>query len=62
MVGKVVHVELKNDMVIVGTLQSVDQYLNIKLNDIEVENVERFPHMVSDSLSPLFYNFPDGVG
>ncbi len=38
--------ELKNDMVITGTLQSVDQFLNIKVTDIQVEDVERFPHMV----------------
>lgn len=46
MVGKSVHVELKNDMVITGQLQSVDQFLNMKLADIQVEDVERYPHMV----------------
>ncbi len=28
--------ELKNDLAITGTLHSVDQYLNIKLNNIRV--------------------------
>ena len=44
------HIELKNDMVITGQLLSVDQYLNMKLTDIEVEDVERYPHMVLDIL------------
>ena len=36
LVGKELAVELKNDVVITGTLMSVDQYLNIKLNNINV--------------------------
>ena len=32
LVGKQITVELKNDLEIRGTLVSVDQYLNIKLN------------------------------
>lgn len=47
MVGKKVEVELKNEMVVSGTLQSVDQFLNLKLDDIVVEDVERYPHMLS---------------
>jgi U6 snRNA-associated Sm-like protein LSm2 len=47
LVGKRISVELKNDMAIDGTLKSVDQFLNIQVNDIEVQDVERFPHMVS---------------
>jgi U6 snRNA-associated Sm-like protein LSm2 len=46
LIGQTISVELKNDMVITGTLQSVDQFLNIKVTDIQVEDVERFPHMV----------------
>ena len=42
-----VTVELKNDLCITGILHSVDQYLNIKLNSIRVENVEQYPHMLS---------------
>ena len=40
-------VELKNDLAISGTLHSVDQYLNIKLNDVHVINESKYPHMVS---------------
>lgn len=31
---------------ICGTLHSVDQYLNIKLTDISVNDTERYPHML----------------
>jgi small nuclear ribonucleoprotein (snRNP)-like protein len=47
MVGKEVVIELKNDLCIQGQLHSVDQYLNMKLHDITVPDVERFPHMLS---------------
>lgn len=40
-------VELKNDMVLSGELLSVDQFLNIKLQDITVEDIERYPHMLA---------------
>ena len=40
-------VELKNDLAISGTLHSVDQYLNIKLNSIKVVNEQKYPHMLS---------------
>ena len=39
--------ELKNDLAITGTLHSVDQYLNIKLNSIRVVNEAKYPHMLS---------------
>jgi U6 snRNA-associated Sm-like protein LSm2 len=39
-------VELKNDLRVTGLLHSVDQYLNIKLTDIAVEDAAKFPHMV----------------
>jgi small nuclear ribonucleoprotein (snRNP)-like protein len=42
-----VTVELKNDIQIKGTLKSVDQYLNIKLEDISVVEELKYPHMVS---------------
>jgi U6 snRNA-associated Sm-like protein LSm2 len=42
-----VTVELKNDLAITGTLHSVDQYLNIKLNSIRVVNEQKYPHMLS---------------
>ncbi len=47
LVGKEVTVELKNDMSIRGKLHSVDQFLNVKLVDISVVDVEKYPHMVS---------------
>lgn len=50
LVGKEVIVELKNDLAIRGTLQAVDQYLNIKLRNTSVVDEEKFPHMVRASL------------
>jgi hypothetical protein len=41
-----VTVELKNDVSIRGTLKSVDQYLNIKLDDITVMDELKYPHLV----------------
>lgn len=40
-------VELKNDISIRGTLKSVDQFLNIKLDDIQVVEELKYPHLVS---------------
>ena len=40
-------VELKNDLAISGTLMSVDQSLNIKLENTKVVDEERYPHMKS---------------
>ncbi len=40
-------IELKNDIQIRGTLKSVDQYLNIKLDDISVVEELKYPHLVS---------------
>ena len=34
------------DLAIRGTLHSVDQYLNIKLLNVSVDDVENYPHMV----------------
>ncbi|MCJ1279186.1 hypothetical protein MMC21_007010 [Puttea exsequens] len=42
-----VTVELKNDISIKGTLKSVDQFLNIKLDNIEVVDELKYPHLVS---------------
>mmetsp|Transcript_7445 Transcript_7445/g.18106 ORF Transcript_7445/g.18106 Transcript_7445/m.18106 type:complete len:98 (+) Transcript_7445:23-316(+) len=47
LVGKEIVVELKNDLAIRGTLHSVDQFLNIKLLNVSVEDAENFPHMHS---------------
>ena len=38
--------ELKNDVALTGTLHSVDQYLNIKLNDVNVVDAEKYPQLV----------------
>ena len=52
-----VTVELKNDLCITGILHSVDQYLNVKLENIKLVNEAKYPHMVSfdedSSASPL---------
>lgn len=45
MIGKTVVIELKNGMELRGVLFSVDQYLNIKLEDIEVLDHDKYPHM-----------------
>lgn len=42
-----VTVELKNDIQIRGTLKSVDQYLNIKLDNIQVVEDLKYPHLSS---------------
>ncbi|SCV71643.1 BQ2448_3231 [Microbotryum intermedium] len=42
-----VTVELKNDLSIVGTLKSVDQFLNIKLDNIRVLDEDKHPHMMA---------------
>ena len=46
LVGKEVAVELKNDLAVTGTLHSVDQYLNIKLENVTVVDQARFPQLV----------------
>uniref|UniRef100_A0A803N744 Sm domain-containing protein n=1 Tax=Chenopodium quinoa TaxID=63459 RepID=A0A803N744_CHEQI len=44
-VGRVLVVELKNDLAIRGTLRSVDQNLNIKLENTRVVDQDKYPHM-----------------
>ena len=44
--NETVTVELKNDVCIRGILKSVDQYLNIKLDDAEVTDERKWPHLV----------------
>ncbi|RMZ24330.1 hypothetical protein D0859_11621 [Hortaea werneckii] len=46
LVNHEVTIELKNDISIRGTLKSVDQYLNIKLDDITVVEEMKYPHLV----------------
>lgn len=47
-----VTVELKNDMEIRGILKSVDQYLNLKLDDITCTNCDKYPYL--DAVKNLF--------
>ena len=47
LVGKEIVVELKNDLAIRGQLHSVDQYLNIKLEQVQVVDAQRFPQLTS---------------
>ncbi|KAG1338452.1 putative Serine/threonine protein kinase [Cocos nucifera] len=47
LVGKEVTVELKNDLAIRGILHSVDQYLNIKLENTRVVDQDKYPHMIN---------------
>ncbi|GKY94740.1 U6 snRNA-associated Sm-like protein LSm2 [Mayamaea pseudoterrestris] len=47
LVGKEVAVELKNDVVLMGVLHSVDQYLNIKLLQVRVVNPEKYPQLTA---------------
>ena len=44
--GKVVTVEMKSDLQIRGTLVSVDQYLNLKLDGVSVVDPVKFPQLV----------------
>ena len=39
-------VELKNDVALMGVLDSVDQYLNIKLLNVSVVDGAKFPQLV----------------
>lgn len=43
--NKEIIVELKNDIVIKGTLQSVDQFMNIKIDKISIENEKQNPYL-----------------
>ena len=45
--GKEIAVELKNDVVLTGTLHSVDQYLNVKLLNVGVVQPDKYPQLVS---------------
>lgn len=47
LVGKEICIELKNDVVLTGTLLSVDQYLNIKLANVNVVQAEQYPQLAA---------------
>ena len=53
LIDTVVTVELKNDIQVRGTLKSVDQYLNIKLDDVSVVEEVKYPHLVCFPLVPV---------
>lgn len=38
--------ELKNDVALTGILESVDQYLNLKLKSVQVVDGEKYPQLV----------------
>jgi len=38
---------LSRDLSVHGTLDSVDQFLNIKLTDISLTDPDKYPHMLS---------------
>mmetsp|Transcript_66192 Transcript_66192/g.158322 ORF Transcript_66192/g.158322 Transcript_66192/m.158322 type:complete len:99 (-) Transcript_66192:146-442(-) len=42
-----VTVELKNDLCITGTLQAADQFLNLKLGNVSVNDPDKYPHLLS---------------
>lgn len=45
LVDQEVILELKNDIEIKGTLRSVDQYLNLKLDNVSTVNETKYPHL-----------------
>ena len=47
LVGKEVVVELRNSQKIRGTLHSVDQFHNVRLTDITVAELDKYPHMLN---------------
>lgn len=47
LVGNEVTVELKNDLQIRGNLHSVDQFLNIRLTDVEAVDSRQHPYIAS---------------
>ena len=49
LIGKVVIIELKNGLAVQGKLHSVDQYLNVKLENITVIEEDKYPHLSSVS-------------
>ncbi|ESW98734.1 hypothetical protein HPODL_05263 [Ogataea parapolymorpha DL-1] len=46
LVDQEITVELKNDVEIKGTLKSIDQYLNLKLDNISA-NTTKYPHLIA---------------
>ncbi|KAJ9686928.1 hypothetical protein PVL29_015682 [Vitis rotundifolia] len=61
LVGREVTMELKNDLAIRGTLHSVDQYLNIKLENTRVVDQDKYPRM-SERSKTYFWKILDSKG
>ncbi|KAG5568770.1 hypothetical protein H5410_064224 [Solanum commersonii] len=51
LVGREVTVELKNDLAIQRTLHSLDQYLNIKLQNTKIVDEDNYPHIEIETLA-----------
>jgi U6 snRNA-associated Sm-like protein LSm2 len=49
--NQTVTVELKNDIAVTGTLKSVDQFLNFRIDNLKVVegDEEKWPHFVSSA-------------
>lgn len=47
LIGQKLTIELKNGVSISGNLISVDQYLNVKLNTIEIDNPQLYPQLAA---------------
>jgi hypothetical protein len=45
-VGQQVIVELKNGMMVQGKLKAVDQYHNVRIDEIKITEPEKYPHLV----------------
>ena len=39
--------EVKNDLVLMGTLHSVEQYLNVKLTNVRVLDSNKYPQLLT---------------
>lgn len=60
--NQVVTVELKNDVAVTGTLKSVDQFLNFRIDNMKVVEGDeaRWPHLVSSKggFREVFLSYP----
>ncbi len=50
-----VTVELKNDVCIEGRIDSVDQFLNLRLKDVETAEKDKYPHLVYNIATPCIF-------
>ena len=54
LIGKSITIELKNDLVISGELDTIDPYLNMKLTKITVLDEVNHPQMVNFFFKPCW--------